>query len=116
MITFAGNYSNGNFVYSDTNEALRMQLVSILNTPIGSRPYAPTYGSNIRNYRFSVLNYFTISMIGQEIKNAVQFMTGVTLTGISYSLEDNKLQFSVDLLYLSDVVRVNLTVVDGVAS
>jgi Phage baseplate assembly protein W len=116
MITFAGKYENDNFKYSDDVEAIKMQLVSILNTPIGTRFYAPTYGSNIRNYRFSILNYFTISMIGQEIKNAIQFMSGVTLANISYEVDNNKLLFTIDLYYLSEIVRVNLTVVDGVAS
>ena len=116
MITFVGKYENNNFKYSDDVEAIKMQLVSILNTPIGTRFYAPTYGSNIRNYRFSILNYFTISMIGQEIKNAIQFMSGVTLANISYEVDNNKLLFTIDLYYLSEIVRVNLTVVDGVAS
>jgi phage baseplate assembly protein W len=116
MITFAGKYENNSFKYSDDTEAIKMQLVSILNTPIGSRFYAPTYGSNIRNYRFSILNYFTISMIGQEIKNAIMFMSGITLANISYTLDGNNLIFTVDLYYLSEVVRINLTIVDGVAS
>ena len=116
MMTFAGEYNGTNFVYSGDTEAIKMQLVSILNTPIGSRFYAPSYGSNIRNYRFSILNYFTINMIGQEIKNAIQFMSGVTLANISYTLDNNALKFDIDLYYLSEVVRINLTVVDGVAS
>lgn len=116
MITFAGKYENNNFVYSDDTEAIKMQLVSILNTPIGTRFYAPTYGSNIREYRFSILNYFTINMIGQEIKNAIQYMSGITLADMSYTIKDNQLTFDVDLYYLSEVIRVNLTIVDGVAS
>ena len=55
-------------------------------------------------------------MIGQEIKNAIQFMSGVTLANISYTLDNNALKFDIDLYYLSEVVRINLTVVDGVAS
>lgn len=116
MITFAGKYENGNFIYSEDTEAIKMQLVSILNTPIGSRLYAPSYGSNLRNYRFSILNYFTINMIGQEIKNAIQHMSGVTLASITYSVNNNKLLFSIDLQYMSETIRVDLTVVDGVAS
>ena len=55
-------------------------------------------------------------MIGQEIKNAIQHMSGVTLASITYSVNNNKLLFSIDLQYMSETIRVNLTVVDGVAS
>jgi phage baseplate assembly protein W len=116
MITFAGKYENDNFVYSEDAEVIKMQLVSILNTPLGSRFYAPTYGSNIRNYRFSILNYFTINMIGQEVKNAIQHLSGVTIANITYTVDNNKLIFYIDLNYMTNKVRINLTIVDGVAS
>ena len=69
MKTFTGQYSNGNFVYSNDTEAIRAQLISILNTQLGSRFYYPSYGSRLNDYRFDVINYFTINMIAQEIKN-----------------------------------------------
>lgn len=116
MKTFFGKYENGSFVYSEHSEAIKAQLISILNTPIGSRFYAPTYGSVLNEYRFSILNYFTINMIGQAIKDAIQLMSGVTLQNIEFSLVNNKLYFTVDLLHLSEIVRVNLTISDGVAS
>ena len=67
MKTFTGQYSNGNFVYSNDTEAIRAQLISILNTPLGSRFYYPSYGSRLNDYRFDVINYFTINMIAQAI-------------------------------------------------
>lgn len=116
MKTFFGKYKNGNFVYSDQNEAIKAQLVSILNTPIGERFYAPTYGSSLNEFRFSVLNYYTINMIGQTIKDAIQLMNGITLQNIEFSLVKNTLYFAIDLIYLSEIVRVNLKISDGVAS
>lgn len=116
MKTFSGKFSDKNFIYSDDIESIRMQLVSILNTPVGSRFYYPSYGSHLREYRFAVLNYYTINIIGQEIKNAVDFISGVELTGISYYVVDNVLHFNIELNRLSNIVKVNLTVVDGVAS
>jgi phage baseplate assembly protein W len=117
MRTFFGKYSDGSFVYSEQNDALKAQLISILNTPVGSRFYAPTYGSHLNEYRFSIINYFTINMIGQCITDAVRFMNGVTLSKIEYALgEDNDLLFSLELVYMSDVVTINLKVADGVAS
>lgn len=116
MRTFAGKYENDNFVYSEDNEALRIQLISILNTPIGSRFYAPSYGSRLNEFKFSVINYFTINMIGQEIKNAIHLMSGVSLSKISYSVYNNKLIFNIELNRLSEKINMNLSVVDGVAS
>lgn len=116
MKTFVGQYKNGSFVYSGHNDAIKAQLISILNTPMGSRFYAPSYGSHLNEYRFSILNYFTINMIAQEIKNAIQFMGGVTLASMNYFLKNNQLHFIVELAYLSEIVRVELKVVDGVAS
>ena len=43
-------------------------------------------------------------------------MSGVTLASITYSVNNNKLLFSIDLQYMSETIRVDLTVVDGVAS
>ena len=116
MTTFNGKYSGRNFIYSDENEALRMQLVSILNTPMGSRFYYPSYGSHLNEYRFSVLNYFTINMIGQEIKNAISLLSGITLSSMSYYITDNVIHFNIELNKMSNKVSINLSVVDGVAS
>lgn len=55
MKTFAGEYSGNNFTFSDDAAAIRMQLISILNTPLGSRYYYPDYGSRINEYRFTTL-------------------------------------------------------------
>ena len=116
MKTFMGKYSNGNFVLSDDNDVLKAELISILNTPLGSRFYYPSYGSHLREFRFSIINYFTINMIGQEIKNAVNLMDGVSLSSIDYYVSNNKLYFNVILNRLSEKIKVNLSVVDGVAS
>lgn len=116
MKTFIGKYSNGNFVLSEGNDVLKAELISILNTPLGARFYYPSYGSHLSEYRFSVLNYFTINMIGQEIKNAVALLDGVTLTSIDYYVSNNQLQFNIVLNRNSENIKVNLSVVDGVAS
>ena len=55
MKTFTGQYSNGNFVYSNDTEAIRAQLISILNTPLGSRFYYPSDGSRLKDHRFDVI-------------------------------------------------------------
>lgn len=115
MRTFTGNYSNRNFQYSGDNEALRAQLISILNTPKGSRFYYPSYGSHLNEYKFSVLNHFSINMIGQEIKTAITLIDGVKLSAISYSIVDNTLYFTIDLNKMSNTIRLRLSVVDGVA-
>lgn len=115
MRSFAGQYKNNRFIFSNENETLRAKLISILNTPLGSRFYYPSYGSNLNQYRFSILNYFTINMIGQEIKNAISLMGGISLSKISYYVTDNVLYFNIELNRLSDIIRLNLSVVDGVA-
>lgn len=116
MQTFSGKYAGRNFVYSNDIEAIRMQLVSILNTPKGTRFYYPSYGSNLNTFRFSILNYFTINMIGQEVKDAVDLIDGVSLSGIGYYIKDNTIYFDIVLNRLSEKVKVNISVKDGVAS
>ena len=116
MRTFTGNYSNKSFQYSGDNEALRAQLISILNTPIGTRFYYPSYGSHLNEYRFNVLNHYSINMIAQEIKNAIALIDGITLSAISYSISGNNLYFTIDLNKTSNIIRFTISVVDGVAS
>lgn len=115
MKTFTGQYSNGNFVYSNDTEAIRAQLISILNTPLGSRFYYPSYGSRLNDYRFDVINYFTINMIAQEIKNAILLLDGVTLSNIEYHVYNDRLYFDIELTRLSEKISLNLSVTDGVA-
>ena len=55
-------------------------------------------------------------MIGQEIKEAIHMMDGVTLSKIQYTLNNNKLVFVIELNRLSERIAINLTVADGVAS
>lgn len=116
MKTFIGSYKNNNFIYSSDNEVIKAQLISILNTPIGSRFYYPSYGSRLNEYRFSILNYFTINIIAQEVKNAIELLSGVSLTSLTYDIYKNKINFNIELERMSDTVRINLTVIDGVAS
>ena len=115
MKTFFGEYSGGNFVMSGDNEVLRAMLISILNTPIGSRFYYPSYGSRLNELKFSVLNHFTINMIGQEVKNAVGLMDGVSLSSIEYTIDNDTIHFTIGLNRLSNNITVNLSVADGVA-
>ena len=115
MKTFIGDFKDKNYVYSSDTESLRAQLISILNEPFGSRWYYPSYGTRLNEYRFSVMNYFTINMIGQEIKNAISLMSGVRLSKISYYLENNQLHFSRDLLRQSEIIKIGISVSDGVA-
>lgn len=116
MESFTGAYERNNFVLSSDEKVLKAELISILNTPVGSRYYYPSYGSNLSSFKFSVLNYFTINIIGQEVKSAVDLLDGVTLSGISYYISNNKLYFTLDLNKNSNNYKVTLSVSDGVAS
>ncbi len=117
MKTFTGSYFNRNFVLSDDNEVLKANLVSILNTPIGSRFYYPSYGSNLSSYKGANINYFTINMIGQEIKSAIDLIDGVELSNFSYYFDDeNVLRFNITLSKRSQSFIVNLAIKDGFAS
>lgn len=116
MKTFFGEYNNKNYVYSDDSAVLKSQLISILNTPIGTRFYYPEYGSNLYKYKFGVINYFTVNMIGQEIKNAISMMTGVSLSSITYNINGTTLLFNISLKKTSNIFRLNIKVEDGVAS
>lgn len=116
MQTFTGQYNGRNFILSGDTEAIRAQLISILNTPKGSRFYYPEYGSNLNRYRFSVLNQFNIEAIGDTIKDAVDLIEGVTLTAISYTILNNNLYFNIELNRLTEKISIRISVVDGVAS
>lgn len=116
MQTFIGEYQNGNFTMSSDAIALKAQLVSILNTPIGTRFYYPSFGSNLSQLRFSVLNYYTINIITQAIKDAVELINGVRLLSLVYTIKNNSLLFTVNLDKLSTKYSINISVSDGVAS
>ena len=116
MKTFVGDYKNGNFIMSGDESVLKSQLVSILNTPVGSRFYYPSYGSHLSEFRFSIINYFTINLISQEIKSAVDLLDGVVCNSIQYYIKDDTLHFNIYLSRQSNYYRINLSVTDGVAS
>ena len=116
MKTFIGDYENGNYVMSSEDASLRAQLICILNTPKGSRFYYPEFGTHLNEYRFSTIDYFTINIISEEVREAVRLMDGVSLAGISYYIDGNKLYFTVDLTRLSGVIRLNISISEGVAS
>lgn len=117
MKTFTGKYVNGNFVLSSDNEVLRAELVSILNTRLGTRWYYPTYGSSLREFKYDILNFYSLNLITQEIKTAISLIEGVKLVGISYIIGSNKeIIFSIDLNRDSTTFKVSLSVQDGVAS
>lgn len=84
--SFSEKYSIRNFVYDTGSGAVREYLMHILNTPKGTRPYYPDFGSNLHKYQYAPLNQIVIREVHAEIRNCINQVEGITVLNSEYAV------------------------------
>jgi phage baseplate assembly protein W len=83
-----------------TNEvAIKRSLTNLINTTKGSRPFFPEYGSNVKNYLFSVNGEFTLYELKNSLKRDIErHEKRISLTNIIVDYSDDG--FDIKLEYV----------------
>lgn len=87
-----------------TNErAVKLALMNLLRTPIGTRRFYPQYGTDITDYMFQPADEITESEINESIADAIKrFEPRVKVVSIESSIED----YGVDITISYYVINV----------
>ena len=116
--TFSEKYHNRNFVWDTGSDAVREYLAYILNTPKGTRPYYPNFGSNLHKFKYAPLNQVTLREIHAEIRNCINAIDGMILQTSEYTVDvkSRSIYFKFYMLVDKDLMTVSLKYSGGVAS
>ena len=109
-----------NFLFKGTlttKEALKANLLLLLNTNKGERYYLPEYGTNLNRYLFEQKDKETLSLIEEDIKNTVKkYIPQLTITEVIFfeledengvSLAENELGVDVKFVYNDNIFGRN---------
>ena len=84
-----------------TNEvAIRRSLSNLINTPKGTRPFMPDYGSSVKKYLFSRNGAFTLYELRNSLKIDIEkYEKRITLKDIKVNYSDDgfdiKLEYTI---------------------
>lgn len=106
MYTFTAAYSGTAYRGTSGVAALYHYVLDQVNTPLGSRPYYPDYGSRIHEYRHLPLTATLARVVHTEVYVLLTQQPGVTVLSTSYQLvpEHRALHLQYTILYAGETV------------
>lgn len=113
--TFAEHYGARNFTYDTGADAVREFLAYVLNTPKGTRPYYPLFGSYLGRYKYAPLNQTTIREVHAEIRSCINSIDGISVVNSEYSVDarTRSLSFRFFLVVDGNRMSVSMSYSDG---
>lgn len=105
-----------NFLFKGTlttKDALRSNLLLLLNTNKGERYYLPDYGTDLNRYLFEQRDSITMSAIEQDIKITVKkYIPQLTITNVNFyelqnsdgvNISENEIEVEVKFVYNDNI-------------
>ena len=87
-LDFTPNPITGDVAPSGDERAVRLALINLLRTPVGTKPFYPQYGTNLDRYVFDPADAITESELNEEIAETIRkFEPRVKLVAIESSIE-----------------------------
>jgi len=108
-INFPFKNSNDGFfldMNSDSDSAIKADLMHLILTRKGQRLYNPDFGTNLLLFIFEPNDDITLSMVKDEIKTVVKkYLPNLSITDITVTESD--------LSEYAAVLQINYTITDG---
>lgn len=101
-LSFTPNPITGDVTPVANDRSVRISLMNLLRTPIGSKPFYPQYGTNLERYLFDPADALTESELNEEIAITIQkFEPRVRLISIESSIDDNGVDIKIDYFIIN---------------
>lgn len=101
-LSFTPNPITGDVTALSDERSVRIALMNLLRTPIGSKPFYPQYGTNLERYLFDPADALTESELNEEIAITIQkFEPRVRLISIESSIDDNGVDIKIDYFIIN---------------
>ena len=96
-LNFVPNPNTGDVKAASGERAVKLALMNLLRTPIGTRPYNPEYGTKIYDYLFRPADPFTEQEIVDDIEYSIKkYEPRVTLIAIEANIVEYGIEIRVD--------------------
>ena len=116
--SFSEKFINRNFAWDNGTDAVREYLTYILNTPKGTRPYYPHFGSNLHKFKYAPLNQVTLREIHSEIRNCINAIEGMVIQTSEYfvDVQNRTIAFKFYMQVNKDKMTVSMQYSGGAVS
>jgi len=96
-LNFTPNPNTGDVKPASGEKAVRLALLNLIRTPIGSRPYNPNFGSRVFEYLFKPADPLTEDNLTEDLAYAIRtWEPRVDLISIETNMEDYGIEIIIE--------------------
>lgn len=105
-LSFIPNPITGDIAPTGDEGAVKLALINLLRTPVGSRPFNGDFGTDLNRYLFEAADSITESELNEEIADSIRrFEPRAKLVAIESSIEATELKIRIDY-YIVNVPEI----------
>lgn len=96
-LNFTPNPNTGEVKPASGEKAVRLALLNLIRTPVGSRPYNPNFGSRVFDYLFKPADPLTEDNLTEDLAYAIRtWEPRVDLISIETNMEDYGIEIIIE--------------------
>lgn len=96
-LNFTPNPNTGEVKPASGEKAVRLALLNLIRTPVGSRPYNPNFGSRVFDYLFKPSDPLTEDNLTEDLAYAIRtWEPRVDLISIETNMEDYGIEIIIE--------------------
>lgn len=105
-LTLIPNPVTGGIQAAKDESAVKKSLINLIKTPIGSRPFRPTYGTKVYDYIFAPADEETELAINDEIAECIStWEPRAQVVAVETSMSENGIEIRVEY-YVANIPQV----------
>jgi phage baseplate assembly protein W len=96
-LSFKVNPITGDVPPARNESAVKKALINLIKTPVGTRPFAPEYGTRIYDYLFEPADSQTELRLNDDLAQAIErFEPRARLVAIETSIQENGIDVKIE--------------------
>ena len=96
-LSFKVNPITGDIPPARNESAVKKALINLIRTPVGTRPFAPEYGTRIYDYLFEPADQQTELQLNDDLAQAIErFEPRARLAAIETNIQGNGIEVKVE--------------------
>lgn len=102
-LNFKVNPITGDIAPARNESAVKKSLINLIRTPVGTRPFAPDYGTRVYDFLFEPADTETELLLNEEIAQAIdRFEPRARVVAIETNMQDNGIELKIEY-YVANV-------------
>lgn len=109
-LNFIPNPVTGDLRPVVNENAVKAALINLLRTPMGDRPYRPSYGADLERYLFQPADSITESDINEEISDVIaRNEPRVKIISIETDMTENSIDINIEYYVMNVSTKQSLS-------